>query len=98
MDHIVHGIGVAAQIGKRSGILEIATGEALNGDSGKLLIEGETGNVYQKSDICAYVGTAPELFAGDASALHNFLDAFSSGHKYDDEAFSNRKDFLPGAT
>jgi hypothetical protein len=71
-----------------------ASGETIRGDGGDLLIEGETGCVQESSDIRAYVGTVPELFAGDASALHSFLSAFYNDHKYYGEAFLNGKDFF----
>jgi hypothetical protein len=51
-----------------------ATAGAIQGDGGDLLLEGETGSVQERSGIRAYVGTVPELFAGDASALHTFLE------------------------
>lgn len=71
-----------------------ASGEAINGDSGDLLVEGETGSALERSDIRAYIGTVPELFAGDAAALHSFLNAFHKDHKYDADAFLNRKNFF----
>lgn len=71
-----------------------ATDEAIEGDGGDVLLEGETGAVQEKSEVLAYVGTVPDLFAGDASALHNFLNAFHSDHRYNGEAFLNREDFF----
>lgn len=71
-----------------------ATGESIGGDKGELLIEGETGKVNSKSGIRAYVGIAPELFAGDAVALHNFLIPFYKEQRYHGEAFQNRQNFF----
>jgi hypothetical protein len=72
-----------------------ATGEeATLGTAGELLVEGETGKVGGKTDVRVYVGTAPELFAGDAFALHTFLVAFYKDHRYDGDAFLHRQNFF----
>ena len=71
-----------------------ATGEAIGGDRGELLIEGETGGVHSKPGVHAYVGIAPELFAGDAVALHNFLLSFYKEQRFNGEAFQNRQNFF----
>ena len=71
-----------------------ATADAIGGDKGELLLEGETGNVHSTSEIRAYVGTAPDMFAGDAFALHGFLNAFYKDHKYDGDVFSHRQNFF----
>jgi hypothetical protein len=72
-----------------------ATGdEALRGADGDLLLEGETGKVETKSDVRAYVGMAPELFAGDAFALHTFLTAFYKENRHDGDSFLHRQDFF----
>jgi hypothetical protein len=72
-----------------------ATGEdAIRGAAGDLLVEGETGKVETESDVRAYVGIAPELFAGDAFALHNFLTAFFNDHRYDGDAFQHHQNFF----
>jgi len=71
-----------------------ATGESIGGDKGELLMEGETGKLNSKSGIHAYVGIAPELFAGDAVALHNFLIPFYKEQRYHGEAFQNRQNFF----
>jgi hypothetical protein len=72
-----------------------ATGEdATRGDAGELLIEGETGKIASKSEVRVYVGIAPELFAGDAFALHTFLTAFYKDHRYDGDAFLHRQNFF----
>jgi Domain of unknown function (DUF4331) len=72
-----------------------ATGqEAIRGAAGELLVEGETGRITGKSDVRAYVGIAPELFAGDAFALHAFQTAFYNDHRYDGDAFLHRQNFF----
>jgi hypothetical protein len=71
-----------------------ATDDAIGGDKGELLIEGETGEVQSKPGIRVFVGIAPELFAGDAVALHNFLTAFYKETRYKGEAFQNRQNFF----
>jgi hypothetical protein len=48
-----------------------ATGDAIGGDKGELLIEGDTGKVHSKSGVRAFVGIAPDLFAADAVAMRN---------------------------
>jgi hypothetical protein len=53
-----------------------ATGDEIGGEKGELLIEAATGKAHSKSGIHVYVGIAPELFAGDVFALHNFLIPF----------------------
>jgi hypothetical protein len=71
-----------------------ATGGQIREDKGELLIEGDTGKVHEKSGIRAYVGIAPELFAGDAFALHGFLTAFYKEQKYDGDVFLHRQNFF----
>lgn len=71
-----------------------ATGVAIRGDGGDLLIEGETGRLHDKSGVRAYAGMAPDLFAGDAFALHTFLNAFYQDRRFDGDAFLNRQNFF----
>ena len=72
-----------------------ATGEeALRGDAGELLAEGETGSVGATADVRAFVGVAPELFAGDAFALRTFLTVFYKEQRYDGDAFLHRQNFF----
>jgi hypothetical protein len=71
-----------------------AVGDAIRGDGGDLLVEGETGTVQEKAGIRAYVGIVPELFAGNAAALHAFLDAYHNEHRYHGEAFLHRQDYF----
>jgi hypothetical protein len=71
-----------------------ATGDEIGGDKGELLIEGETGKVHSNSKICAYIGAAPDMFAGDAFALHGFLNAFYKEQRYDGDVFQHRQNFF----
>jgi hypothetical protein len=72
-----------------------ATGEAVGGDKGELLIEGDTGKVHSKSGIRAFVGIAPDMFAVDAVAFHNLQNAFYNEHRYDGDSFlRHRQNFF----
>jgi len=64
-----------------------ATGEAVGGDKGELLIEGDTGKVHSKAGVRAFVGIVPDLFAADAAAMQNLQKAFYNEHRYDGDAF-----------
>ena len=60
-----------------------ATGDdALCGDAGESLVEGETGSIATGSDLRAYVGIAPELFAANAG-FRTFMTAFYKDQRYD---------------
>src|ERR1700693_4377129 len=72
-----------------------ATGDAIGGDKGELLIEGDTGKVHGKSGIRAFVGMAPDLFAADAVAMRDLQNAFYNEHRYDGVAFlRSRQNFF----
>jgi hypothetical protein len=71
-----------------------STGEEAGGIVGELLVESETGKVDTESDVHVYVGTAPELFAGDAFALHTFLVGFYQNQRCDEDAFLHRQNFF----
>jgi hypothetical protein len=72
-----------------------ATGaDAIRGAVGEVLIEGETGATHARNGIRAYAGLAPELFAGDAFALHGFLAAFFKEHRYDAQVWQHRENFF----
>ncbi|HEX4320906.1 MAG TPA: DUF4331 family protein [Acidobacteriaceae bacterium] len=72
-----------------------ATGtDALRGAAGELLIEGETGAAVSNANARAYVGIAPDLFAGDAFALHTFLVAFYKESRFDAASFQHRQNFF----
>jgi hypothetical protein len=64
-----------------------ATGEAIGGDKGELLIEGDTGKVHSKSGIRAFVGIAPDMFAVNAVAFHDLQNAFYKDHRYGGDSF-----------
>ena len=71
-----------------------ATGKEAIREAGETLIVGETGKVESKSGINIYAGLAPDMFAGDAVALHGFLSAFYNEKRYDADAFLHRQDFF----
>jgi hypothetical protein len=75
-------------------IRRAAGSDARRGDSGEILLEGETGKIASASGIRAYVGIAPELFAGDAAALHNYLAAFFQDHRHNGDAFQHHQNFF----
>jgi hypothetical protein len=68
-----------------------ATGEAIGGDKGELLIEGDTGKVHSESGIRAFVGLAPDLFAADAVGTQSLQKAFYNEHRYDGDAFLRQR-------
>ena len=64
-------------------VVRKATGDdALRGDAGESLVEGETGSVASNSDIRTYVGIAPDLFAANAG-FRAFMTAFYKDQRYD---------------
>src|SRR6516162_5507314 len=71
-------------------VVRKATGDdALRGDAGEGLLEGETGSVAANSELRAYVGIAPELFA--ANAGFTFMDAFYKHQRVDGDAFLHQQ-------
>jgi Domain of unknown function (DUF4331) len=71
-----------------------ATGNAIGGVEGERLIEGETGKLSGRSGVRAFAGIASDAFAGDAFALHGFLNAFYKEQRYDGEVFRHRHNFF----
>ena len=71
-----------------------ATGDAIGGDGGELLVEGETGKTQANAGTRAYVGIAPDLFAGNAAGLHAFLDAFHQQSRFHGDAFLQGQNFF----
>jgi Domain of unknown function (DUF4331) len=69
-------------------------GQARQGDEGELLADGFTSReITAEGGVRVFAGVTRDLFAGDASALHVFEDAFAQG-RYAPEAFENRADFF----
>jgi hypothetical protein len=75
-----------------------ATGDlALRGADGEFLVGGRTGQIAMtENGIRAFAGLAPDLFAGDASALGLFRNALYKEDKFAPEAFQNRQNFFAG--
>lgn len=72
-----------------------ATGaDARRSEAGEVLIAGETETTARDAEVSVYVGMAPELFAGDAFALHGFLTAFYKEGRHDGEVFLHRQNFF----
>jgi Domain of unknown function (DUF4331) len=67
---------------------------ALGGTDGELLVEGETGTIVSRSGVRAFAGSAPDLFAADATALHMFANALHHEQRYFPDAFRNRQNFF----
>ncbi len=75
--------------------LRRATGDdARSGLGGELLLEGATATTTQRSRVRVFAGSAPDLFAGDAAALHAFLAAFYQERRFNAEAFNHRQNFF----
>jgi hypothetical protein len=67
--------------------------DARRGDTGAVVIEGSSGKVAAAGEVKVFVGTAPDLFAGDAVGLHGFLAAFRE-KRFDGEAFKTPRNFF----
>jgi hypothetical protein len=73
-----------------------STGEAaLRGAEGELIATGRTDEIV-KTDlgVMAFAGLAPDLFAGDAVALHAFQDGIYKENRFHPNAFQNRRNFF----
>jgi hypothetical protein len=72
-------------------VVRKATGDdALRGDAGESLVEGETGSVATNSGLRAYVGIAPDLFAANAG-FRPFMTTFYTDQRYDGDAFLHKQ-------
>ena len=73
-----------------------ATGDAaLRGAEGELIVTGHTNEVVKTdTGAMAFASLAPDLFAGDAAALHAFQNAIYKENRFDPDAFQNRKNFF----
>ncbi|MFY9836904.1 MAG: DUF4331 family protein [Xanthobacteraceae bacterium] len=73
-------------------VVRKATGDdAFRGNAGESLIEGETGSVATNSELRAYVGIAPELFAANAG-FRTFMTAFYKDQRFDGDALLHQHD------
>jgi Domain of unknown function (DUF4331) len=64
--------------------------DALRGDAGETLVEGETGSVVTDADLRAYVGIAPDLFAANAG-FRAFISAFYQEQRYDGDTLLHQQ-------
>jgi hypothetical protein len=71
-----------------------AVGEQIGGDAGDLLVEGLTGSVSFAAGVSAFVGIAPEMWAADAIAFFNLLNALYKEDRYDADVFLHRRNFF----
>jgi hypothetical protein len=72
-------------------VVRRATGDdALRGDAGESLVEGETGSVATGSDLRAYVGMAPDLFAAN-TGFRTFMTAFYNDRRFDGAALLHQQ-------
>jgi len=77
-------------------VVRKATGDdALRGDGGESLVEGETGSVAANSGLHAYAGTAPDLFALNAG-FRPFMTAFYKDQRYDRDALLHQRNPIAG--
>lgn len=71
-----------------------ATGDQIGGDAGDVLLEGQTGNVTSSNRVSGFVGIAPEMWAADAIAFFNLLNALYKEDRFDARVFEHRKNFF----
>ncbi len=77
-------------------VVRRATGDdALRGDAGESLVESETGSIATNSDLRAYVGIAPDLFAANAG-FRPFMTAFYQDQCYDRDSLLHQQDPFAG--
>jgi Domain of unknown function (DUF4331) len=67
--------------------------DATRHDVGSVIIEGTSGEIAVSPEVKAFVGTAPDMFAGDAVGLHAFLSAHRE-KRFDGDAFSTPRNFF----
>jgi hypothetical protein len=66
-------------------------GDAVRGDGGETVVQGETGSVASDAGIRAYVGIVPELFAAN-TGFRAFMTAFYQDHRYERDALLHQQD------
>jgi hypothetical protein len=71
-----------------------AVGNEIGGDGGEILLQGVSGSLVESSGVRAFVGMAPELWAADASAFFNLLNALYKEDRFDEDVFLHRKNFF----
>jgi hypothetical protein len=74
--------------------VRMAKGDQIPGEGGEVLISGSTGRTETAGGVSAYVGVAPELWAADAIAFFNMLDALYKEDRFGAEAFEHRTNFF----
>jgi hypothetical protein len=71
-----------------------AEADAIPGDAGELLLEGETGGPHSRGAIRSFVGVVPDLFAGDGFALRTFMKSLYEEQRFNADAFLHQQNFF----
>lgn len=71
-----------------------AVGNQIGGDAGDLLVEGKTGHAISANGVHAFAGLAPEMWAADAIAFFNLLNALYKEDRFDPAVFLHGKNFF----
>ena len=70
--------------------------DATHGPDGALIVSGRTGETVEGAgDIKVFAGLAPDLFCGDAKALHAFQAAYKDG-RFDLSGFAHGENAMAG--
>src|ERR1700748_1785371 len=72
----------------------VARGDQIPQLGGEVLVSGRTGKTATAGDVKAFVGVAPELWAADAIAFFNMLEALYKEDRFGAEAFENRTNYF----
>jgi hypothetical protein len=90
------GFGEVTHSGDGRGHVQRFEVRRTTGQHSELVLSGETGRVSTSEDgVKAFVGLAPDLFAGNRSGLHAFAAAYAEG-RFFPGAFENRENFFAG--
>jgi hypothetical protein len=69
--------------------------DAVRGADGEVIAKGVTNEVVRGAGgVTAFVGLAPDLFAGDAAAIIKFLSAFYGQNRFTPAEFQNHQNFF----
>jgi hypothetical protein len=71
-----------------------ATGGDIPGANGEVLAEGRTGETVAASEVRAFAGLVPELWAADAFAFFTTLTNLFAEDKYDPKTFEHRENLF----
>jgi Domain of unknown function (DUF4331) len=69
--------------------------EAVSGAAGEIVAKGNTGEIVKGArDVLAFVGLAPDLFAGDGVAINKFKAAFYEHNRFSPAEFQNHQNIF----